>query len=401
MLSHLQSIIADFGCIPKRLEKIISQYITFLMLVHKKHELRTASRIFGIHESNYSRMLSSKNTRVISRACLNRAIRRRLSAIKNNEEAFLIIDATLTKRSGKKIKNHHKFRHGGPYVEGHQFTNFVLLINDELVPLASVPFYSKKYCKEIGIHYRSEIDMVTDWIETLPSTDLLSKKIMGQLHFLLDSGYDAKCIQNAINDIGAKFTVGLRSERNVNGLRVKEYFQRHRHIPWRTIRFKGGNSRGKKQEQKFRIRSAERSHLKGFGEINVVCSEKTSRSARKTSRKYIATNNLKQSVRRTVLIYSKRWVIETWHKEMKQNHGYGDCRSQKFCAIESHINFCLCAYCFLDSKDSRLIKKGTTLDQYRSSRGWQHAAKVINLFGGREKLKALAHQEIAKVISAN
>ena len=112
MLSHLQSIIADFETVPKRLQEIVCQYIMFLMLVHKKHELRTSARIFGLHESNYSRMLSHKDMRSIARKSLNRAIRRRLSKIKCRDSIFLIIDATLTKRSGKKVKNSHKFTWG-------------------------------------------------------------------------------------------------------------------------------------------------------------------------------------------------------------------------------------------------------------------------------------------------
>ena len=367
MLKHLQTIIEEFECIPKRLLRIVSQYIMFLMLKHKKHELRTAARLFGVHESNFSRLLSGQRVRSISRNCLNRAIRRRLNKFKNKVEAFLIIDATFTKRSGKKVENRHKFRHGGPFVGGHQFTNFILLIKDEVIPLASVPFYSKKYCKEVGIDYQSEIEMVTNWIEDLPSSDLLPKEIIENLHFLLDTGYDAKCIQNAIRSIKAKFTVGITCERNVNGLGVKEYFHRHRQISWKTIRIRVGNGHEEKGERRFRVRSAGRSHLKGFGEVLVVCSEKKSRNAGKTSRKYIVTNNLKQSVRKTVQIYSKRWLIETWHKEMKQNYGYGDCRGRKFSSVEAHINFALCAHCLVGLQDSRLPRKGTTIDQYCSS----------------------------------
>jgi len=159
------------------------------------------------------------------------------------------------------------------------------------------------------------------------------------------------------------------------------------------------NGRGAKKERTFRVRASGRAHLKGFGEVNVVCSEKRSRNARKTSRKYIVTNDLNQSARKTVLIYAKRWAVETWHKEMKQNYGYGDCRSQKFNAIEAHINFSLCAYCFVGMQDPKLPKRGTTLDQYRSSQEWKHAAKVINLFDGRKKLKTLATEELAREVN--
>ncbi|SMF15891.1 hypothetical protein SAMN06296036_1062 [Pseudobacteriovorax antillogorgiicola] len=111
MLKHLLGIINDFNCVPKRLQGIISQYIMFLMLKSTRHDLRKASRIFGTHESNYSRMLSGARTRQIARLCLNRAIRRRISKIKIEDDIFLAIDATFTSRSGRKIQNRRKFRH--------------------------------------------------------------------------------------------------------------------------------------------------------------------------------------------------------------------------------------------------------------------------------------------------
>ena len=399
MLTHLRSIIAEFSVVPKRLELIVTQYLMFLLLDNKKHELRTASRIFGIHESNYSRMLSKKSMRPVSRQCLNRAISRRLDQTKETDEVYLIVDATFTGRSGKKVKNRKKFRHGAKFFEGHQFTNFVLLVNDEVIPLASIPFYSKEYCKEIKVNYQTEIAAVTSWIEMLPTSGLLPARILEKLHFILDTGYDAKPIQKMIRNIGGFFTVGLSCERSVNSLGVRDYFRRICKVPWKTIRLKIGNGYGEKKERMFRVRSLKKAYLKGFGDVNVICSEKKSRTARKKSQKFIATNNLKQSARKTVSIYAKRWAIETWHKEMKQKFGYGDCRSRAFTAIETHINFALCAYCIAGLKEKLLPKSETTLDQYQTCQDWKHAAKVINMFDGRKKIKTLAHQEVAKVMN--
>lgn len=399
MQKHLLSIIAEFDCIPKRLERIVCYYLMFLMLKHKKHELRTASKIFSTHESNFSRLLNHTEARAISRSILNRSIKRRLSKISNEEkEIFIIIDSTFMARKGKKVENFHKFRHGGPYITGHQFTNFVLLIGEDIIPICSVPFYSRKYCRQIGIMYRTEIDMVTDWIESLSESNLLPVCMLTKLHFLLDSGYDARTIQNAIEKIGAKFTVGLRSGRRVNGLPVKDFFRRNRLIPWQTIWLRWPRS-SKVEKRKFRIRAANGADLRWFGEVNVVCSEKTSRIAGKTRRKYIATNDLTQSARKTVLIYSKRWKIENWHKQIKQNHGFGDCRAQKFSAIEAHVNFVLCADVFLGLKDPNLPRSGVTLDQYKCVDNMKEAARVINLIGGRKKIKSLAQEALGRVVN--
>lgn len=399
MLEHLVSIISEFCCVPKRLEKIVSYYIMFLMLTHKKHELRTAARLFSTHESNFSRLLGHENARVISRSLLNRAIKRRLAKISANErDIYVIIDSTFMSRSGKKVENFHKFRHGGPYITGHQFTNFVLLVGNDIIPLCSVPFYNKKHCRRMGIKYRTEIEMVTDWIESLPESGLLPEEIIAKLHFLLDSGYDARTIQHAINDINAKFTVGLRNGRRVNGLPVQEYFRVNRLIPWQTIWLETPNGMGKKK-RKFRVRAANEADLRWFGEVNVLCSEKTSRIAGKTRRKYIATNDLTQSPRKTVISYSKRWKVENWHKRIKQNHGFGDCRSRKFKAIESHVNFVLCADVLLGLQDPNLPRRGVTLDQYKGAKDMKQVARVITLIGGRKKIKTLVNQAIGRVVN--
>jgi hypothetical protein len=397
---HLVSIISQFDCIPKRLERIVCYYMIFLMLKHKKHELRTAARLFSTHESNFSRLLSHEKARPMSRSLLNRAIKRRLSKVSRTEnDIYLIIDSTLMSRSGKRVKNFHKFRHGGPYICGHQFTNFVLRIGDEIIPLCSVPFYNKKYCREIGVKYRTEIEMITEWISNLRESGLLPKSMIEKLHFLLDSGYDARSIQNIIAEINAKFTVGLTCERRVNGLSVKEYFRRNRQIPWKTIWIKELDGL-KKKRRKFRVRAVNNAHLRWFEEeVNVVCSEKTSRIAGKTRRKYIATNDLTQSPRTTVITYSKRWKIENWHKNIKQNHGFGDCRSKAFSAIETHVNFVLCADVLLGLKDPNLLRRGVTLDQYKGAQDLKKAARVIDLFDGRKKMKTLAQEEIRRVVN--
>ncbi|SMF84127.1 transposase, partial [Pseudobacteriovorax antillogorgiicola] len=288
--------------------------------------------------------------------------------------------------------------HGNKYFEGHQFTNFVLIVNGDIIPLASVPLYSHYHCKELGIRYQSEIEIVTQWIEMLPESELLTADILSKIYVLLDSGYDAKSIQNAIQDAGLNFIASITCGRNVNGLPVKDYFRRNRHIPWRTIQMKTGTGIGNRV-RKYRARTAKNVHLKGSGEVTVFCSEKRSRTARKTSRKYIVTSDQHLSTRKAVINYAKRWKIEVWHKTMKQFYGYGDCRCKNFRSVEAHINFSLCAYCINSLCDPNLPVAGTTLDQYQACLDWSKAAKVINLFGGREKIKDLAAAEIQKVMN--
>jgi hypothetical protein len=56
---------------------------------------------------------------------------------------------------------------GKGYVIGHQWTNIVLIINDILIPLPPIPFYSKRYCREHALAYHTEHERVVAYINTL------------------------------------------------------------------------------------------------------------------------------------------------------------------------------------------------------------------------------------------
>jgi hypothetical protein len=60
----------------------------------------------------------------------------------------IIVDSTLQRRASLHPENTKTFNHGHGFVIGHQWTNIVLILNDMLIPLRPIPFYSQKYCRE-------------------------------------------------------------------------------------------------------------------------------------------------------------------------------------------------------------------------------------------------------------
>jgi hypothetical protein len=392
MPEHLKKIITEFDVVPNKILDIFVCYLFYLILDAEKHELRTAAKHFSYHEASYSRLLSSPQALVTAKACLNRAARRRIDKLKTSKDIFLIIDATMIGRSGKKFQNRGKFHSGKKFVDGYKVTNFCLYVDGELIPLACLPHYSRRYCKELGYRYQSEPEMVAYWIEHLGESGLLPQELISKLHFLLDSAYDVKAIQSTIRSIGAHFTMSIKKDRKVNGQQVSEYFRTHRCIPYRTIRLPVGNSSSK--TKKYRIRSAGKSHLKGYGVVCVVSSQKLQSRGTKNSRKFLITSRLNQSARKTVEAYATRWKIETWHRTMKQQFGYGDCRALKFSAVEAHLNLCLLAYQLSRAGLDGLPKPGTTLESYIRAEQWRQAVSGLSKFGGRLKIKSIAAAEV-------
>lgn len=68
----------------------------------------------------------------------------------------IIIDSTLQTRFNRHSDNVKRFNHGAGFVIGHQWTNIVLYINGQMIPLPPIPFYSKRYCRLKKIRHETE-----------------------------------------------------------------------------------------------------------------------------------------------------------------------------------------------------------------------------------------------------
>jgi hypothetical protein len=85
----------------------------------------------------------------------------------------LLIDSTLQHRASLHPENAKKFNHGQGFVIGHQWTNIVLIINDMLIPLPPIPYYSKSYCLKHKLAYQTEHELVVAYIENLHLEDYI------------------------------------------------------------------------------------------------------------------------------------------------------------------------------------------------------------------------------------
>lgn len=389
MLNDLRSTLSDFQCVPKRLIPAVSHYVHFLTLRTKRHSFKGAAETSGLHESRFCALLNALETPELSRLILNRATRRRLKKVKPiNGRYVLVIDATIKGRKSKKVENVRKHHSGSGFVNGHKFINFTIHTPSGVIPLESIPTYTKRYCRDHGIRYRTENEIVEDWIKEFAESGILSPEQVKKAIFLLDSGYDAKKIQRAIRELGADFVSALKSNRTIQGKQVREYFRSNRRwLPWKSIRHHVGNG-GKNSRRKYSIRTATNVNLKGFGLVTVVCSKAESRARRPI--KYLATSDPRMTGRQIVEWYSRRWAIEIWHKEMKQNYGFGDCHSARFTAVSSHVNFCLTAYLLQkeEGKDQMGLEKYTRLDELRRIK------RELTRFGSVIRLKTRVDQAL-------
>jgi len=190
----------------KRLQIVCLWYLLFLMVSVRKHSLTAAARFSGLATSQFSRFLSrhcdiavyhlhqlsKKQARQFSQA---------INTLANGKLPWriaILIDSTIQHRCSLHAENVQRFNHGKGFQIGHQWTNIVLLINDRLIPLPPIPFYSKNYCRKHQLKYRTENDLVVEYIDHLNLHDYIGNHNPKHIVVLADSGYDDRKIENAI-----------------------------------------------------------------------------------------------------------------------------------------------------------------------------------------------------------
>jgi hypothetical protein len=313
--------------VKKRIQMICLWYVLSLMVVTRKHSLVFAAQISGKDESQFSRFLKNhSDVAVYTLSDLSKRQARKYSkALKTLEslpwKVAMIIDLTDQRRSSLHSENVQRLNHGKGYFIGHQWTNIVLLINGKIIPLPPIPFYTRKYCREENLEYKTEHERVIEYLEALDLSEYIEGYRPEDVVVLADSGYDDRRIENVIVDKGWDFVLALKKERCVKShpqhlktskskgwSQIWAFFKAHRRIKWQTVRlFTNGV---KKRRKEFRIRHAF-GWLKSVGPVQLVCSER--KKAPGGGRKYLACWNLTVKPRQILIAYGLRWQVEINH----------------------------------------------------------------------------------------
>jgi hypothetical protein len=320
----LQTWIARRIGVRRRLERVCTSYLLFLMVVTTKHSLEEAARFSGLHKSQFSKMLKAhSNVAVYTLESLSKKQAKHVAKALHKCKGLpwkiaLIVDSTLQHRASLHPENAKRFNHGNGFVIGHQWTNIVLIINDMLIPLRPIPFYSQRYCRDHKLTYRTEHDLVVEYIEQLHLEDYIGAYDPRQVVVLTDSGYDNKKIQQAIAAKPWHFIIALGKTRSVKSptlalttptakqwYHIATFFRNHRWLKWQTIRILTNGTKRKRME--FRTRDTI-GYLRYVGQVQLVCSEPRKRPDGR--RKYLACNDMRVTARQIILGYRLRWAIE-------------------------------------------------------------------------------------------
>jgi hypothetical protein len=250
--------------------------------------------------------------------------------IKADSVLFLLVDDTLTEKTGKKIPGcgwHKDHANKLANVFGHQWVLSALLYKDFLFPLWA-NLYHPKGTKGCG-RFQTKMAMV--------------KKILGKLQFpvpckvylLADAWYWSKDLANACRKQRCHMISQLKSNATllvgtqsvpVKKLADQKTLYREYSLPLY----------GKIKRLKIQKVSGEK---KGFGKVALVIVKENRKKPR-----FLISTNTHLSPLDVVRYYAKRWKIEQMIKDLKQRLGFRDYQARSFQAILRHAALSLIAY---------------------------------------------------------
>ena len=371
----VQTWIARHILVRLRLENVCTSYLLFLMVATRKHSLEEAARFSGLHKSQFSKMLKAHSkVAVYTLESLSKKQAKQVAKARQKLKELpwdiaLIVDSTLQRRASLHPENAKTFNHGQGFVVGHQWTNIVLLLHDMLIPLRPIPYYSQRYCRDHKLEYRTEHNLVVDYLQKLQLEEYIGSYDPRAVVVLTDSGYDNKKIQKAIAAKPWHFIIALGKTRSVLSAKcalttskskqwchIAMFFRNHRWLKWTTIRITTNGPKRKRME--FRTRDTI-GYLRYVGQVQLVCSEARKRPDGR--RKYLACNDMRVTARQIILGYRLRWTIELFHKTVKQQLGFEDVATSGFDSVMSHVHWVYCAHILLSMSPPGVSASGKSL----------------------------------------
>jgi hypothetical protein len=298
-------------------------------------------------------------------------------------EFLFLIDATLVSQAGKKTQNtfstnnrtrgrRTKFTRYGKkkiaYKKCHSFTFGLLITPSGMRIPFQIPHYTQEYCAEHGLVHRTTAEAAADMIRTLPLPPGAQVTVIG------DTAYDAETVQQACVERGCTWIVPANPERVYQGQRGQRPKLRSRLKDWtslslRTIRLRASTGQyagyrrlskwriGPKQKPRVYYAYQEKREVRSVGRVQLVFSTTNPNLSAATPDdvKILMTNGVHLSTHAVIELYSLRWQIELFFKELKSTLGFDQYRFQSFAAVRAWAEIAVTTVLFLEHQRAQRL----------------------------------------------
>lgn len=248
-------------------------------------------------------------------------------------KGWLAIDDTLTHKTGKKMEGVGIFWDHGEkkYVLAHNIVTaeFVNPKGDSH-PLDFRLYQKEELCREKGIPFKTKIELAQELVEDALQRGL---EIQGAL---FDNWFASKDFIKFLQGKGLHWVTRLKSDRNIKikgrYVAISEFASTLPRESFRKVQI------GDRLYQVF----SKAVDLKGVGQVRVLISHDNEEFS--GSPAYFATDQIRWEGTRILKTYSKRWNIETFFRDSKQNLGLEDYQLRDLRGIKRHWYLIFLAY---------------------------------------------------------
>lgn len=325
-------------------------------------------------------------------------------------EYVFIVDSTLVGRQGNTAENTYstgnrkrrpaKNRRYKKYKYAHKSCHcfvFGLLITPEgtRIPFYK-PYHTRKYAKQHKIKFRTQAELAADLIREL--TILPEDAVV---YVLGDTAFDAKVVRDACAERSFDWIVppnvnrvfaGPRKKRKRLTTRIhsllKTDFQKIQLKPgtgdYAKYRRLSAHRVGSKSKPRTYYVHAEEREVHSVGQVKLVFSstKPMKKRASRQSTKILMTNASHLGSRKIVELYSLRWQIELFFKEMKTDLGMHQYQFKRFAAVKSWIEIATMTFLFMEwtrkrkLNDKRITEETRTLWRQQRTYGCRKALQI-------------------------
>jgi hypothetical protein len=307
---------------------------------------------------------------------INSVLRQDLIEREPEDGLFIfIIDATLCSQAGKKTENtystgnrqrrlakgrrHGKYKHASKSC--HSFTGGLLITPSGVRIPFSIPYHTREYCRRKGLVHRTTAEAAAVLIGQLPLPEGAHVIVLG------DTAYDAQVVRDACEECEYTWIFPCNPERVLAGPKGKRRKVRSLMKNWskwsrQTIRLAPGQGPyavyrrlsphriGPKAKPRTYYVHQEKRGVHSVGEVRLVFStmKQNLKTATPDDVKILMTNDRRLTVRDVVELYTLRWQIELFFKELKSTLGFHQYQFQKFTAVEGWMELALTAFLYLE-----------------------------------------------------
>ncbi len=168
----------------------------------------------------------------------------------------------------------------------------------------------------------------------------------------------------------------------IQDLKLKKSLRKIRFVPgqgpYATYRRLSAHRVGPKAKPRTYYVHEESREVQSVGKVRLVFSTKEPKLTQATPDdvKILMTNAVHMSVHRVIELYSLRWQIELFFKELKSTLGFHQYRFQHFDCVESWVELALTAFLYLEwFRVRQLTRRGLT----EKDRAWWQSQRTFGL----------------------